>query len=129
MTIKTKKDRFSFQGINRSSPQELVLIALGAFNITLLKYKEEYTSLKKEIYVDKKLFSFKEEQLMFYLSVFKDIYALDRSICHKNKCHKRLYGQDFFFNLKEENLGEVSKIYFSRGSSEIEIEIIEYNEK
>lgn len=122
--IKSEKEKFSFQGLNRSSPDELIVAVLGGFDVTILKCRENYSTGEKEIYFDKNIIPMSEEKLFLYLSVFKKIYELDKSICEKNTCHERIYGQDLFFDFNEK--GEVSLIRITRGKTKAKIKVVEY---
>jgi hypothetical protein len=115
---------YQFPGLNRWTKEDLSLVALGAFDVTLLKYQETFKNNKKEIYLDKTFIPLNEEKALMYLSIVKDLYSLDHSICQKKLCRKSFYGQEFLMDLSD--TGEVSQIRLSRGEMKITIEVMSY---
>lgn len=114
----------SFSGVNRWSKTDLTVVALGPFDATLLRYKEDFVKYKKEIYIDRNFIPLSDEQAKLYLSVLRDIYSSDFSNCTKTLCRKTFYGQEFLFDLDAEK--KVTNIRFSRGKIKINVAVESY---
>lgn len=124
VTVTADKKSMTFPGVNRWTSTDLTVVALGAFDTTLLKYKETFANGKKEIFLDKNFIPISDEKAMMYLSLIRKLYELDRSICERKLCHKSIYGQDFWFDLND--AGEVSTIRMSRDEAKIKIQVVGY---
>ncbi len=113
-----KDKAMSFRGINLWSKDKLSLLALGDFDVTLLKYQEDFKSGHKEIYVHD-LLPLTGDQAKKYLSVVRSVYSLDHSICQERLCRTSFFGQEIQLNLNEKD--EVSLITFERQGLQVRV--------
>jgi hypothetical protein len=124
VTITADKKSMTFPGVNLWTPDDLTVVALGAFDTTLLKYKETFANGKKEIFVDRNFIPLSDEKAKMYLSIIRKLYELDRSICERKTCRKSIYGQEFIFDLNEAE--DVSSIRVLRDETKITIKVVGY---
>lgn len=124
VTVDVKGQKFQFPGMNQWTQTHLLVVALGAFDMTVMRYKESFKPTKKEIFIDHNVIPLSDEKMLLYLSILKDIYSLDHSICKEKLCRDSFYGQDFYFDLDEN--GAVKSIRATRENVKLNVEVVSY---
>lgn len=125
VTVESNGKTQTFFGVNKWSPQELTMVALGALDVTLVKYTENLKSGEKEVFIDKNFIPLTEQEAKEYLGHAKKIYSLDQSICEKKWCHKKIFGLvDLHFDLNDAH--EVSEMRFEVRDSKVRIKVVGY---
>lgn len=124
VSLNVKGSAHNFTGVNKWTPEQLTLVALGAFDVTLIKYSEDLVTFKQEIYVDPNFLPLTDEKAKAYLAFMKNFYSLDRSICKDKVCRKSFYGMEFFIHLNDAKA--VKDIKFERGDVKVNIQVVGY---
>lgn len=122
VALDVKGQSHNFMGVNKWTHDELTMVALGSFDVTLIKYFENLKSNKQEVYVNKNFLPLSDEKAKTYLGFLKKLYALDRSICDGKKCRESFFGQEFFFDLNDTN--QVESIKFERGDVKVNVKVV-----
>ena len=125
VTVERKGTTQSFSGVNKWTSHDLTLVALGAMDVTLIKYTENLMNGDQQVFIDENFIPMSEKQAKKYFGFVKEIYSLDRSICEKKRCHKKFYRtMDFYFDLNDAN--EVSEIWFEIRDAKVRIKVVGY---
>ncbi|MBA2405529.1 MAG: hypothetical protein H0V66_12205 [Bdellovibrionales bacterium] len=124
VALDVKGNKHNFTGVNKWSRDQLTLTALGAFDVTLIKFTDDLVNNKQQVYVDRNFLPLTDEKAKSYLSYLKNFYSLDRSICQGKVCRKNFYGMEFLFDLN--NLNQVERIKFTRDDVKVDIEVVGY---
>jgi hypothetical protein len=124
VSLNVKGSKHNFSGVNKWTKEQLTLIALGAFDVTLIRYSDDIVNNKQEVYVDKNFLPLTDEKAKSYLSYMKNFYSLDRSICSGKVCQKSFFGMDLLFHLNAAN--QVEHIKFKRGDMKVDIQVVGY---
>jgi hypothetical protein len=124
ISIQLKDKDLSFPGLNLWTPEKFVVVGLGPMDVTIIKYEEDKVNYKKDLYINKEFIPLEESRALQMISLLKEMYELDRSICEGKQCKKSFWGVPILFDLNE--LDQVSKIHAERQGIKVNVDITSY---
>jgi hypothetical protein len=124
ISINLKGKEMNFPGINLWSAERFVVIGLGPMDITMIKYEEDRVNYKNNLFINKEMIPLDESKALQMISLLKDMYSWDKSICSGNECKKTYFGVPIIFDLNEK--GEVSKFHAERQGVKVNVDVTSY---
>lgn len=122
--VTTKTNEMSFVGINQWTKERFVVVGLGPMDMTMIKYEENKVAYTKDLYINKELMPLEERHALQLLSLIKDMYDWDRSICEGQHCSKRVWGIPVKIELNTEN--QVSQISVAKDNITVVVDVTAY---
>ena len=122
--VKAKEIAMSFTGINQWTKERFVVVGLGPMDMTMIKYTENKENYTKDLYINKELIPIDEDRALKLMSLMKDMYSWDRSICEDKKCRDTFWGIPINIELNDQY--QVSKIMVSQGGVVVNVDVTSY---
>lgn len=124
ISVHTKNDILNFQGINQWTAEKFVVVGLGPMDMTVIKYEEDRVSYTKNLFINHEIIPISEDQAYKLMSLMREMYTWDRSICKDKICENSYWGLPIKLELGEKN--QVSKIIVVRGDVEVVVDVKNY---
>lgn len=124
VVVTTKTNKMSFTGINQWTKERFVVVGLGPMDMTMIKYEENKINYTKDLYINKELIPLEERHALQLLSLIKEMYDWDKSICDGLQCSKRVWGIPVKMELNEKN--QVSEISVEKDNIKVVVDITAY---
>lgn len=124
ISINLKDKDMSFPGVNLWSPEKFVVVGLGPMDMTIIKYDEDRVNYKKDLFINKELIPLDESRALQMISLLKEMYELDRSICTGKVCTKSFWGVPIIFELNAQD--QVSKFHAERKGIKVNVDVTSY---
>ncbi len=124
ITVHTKNTTLNFQGINQWTAEKFVVVGLGPMDMTVLKYEEDRVAYTKNLFINKEILPIDESRAYQLISLLREMYSWDRSICKEKICEDSYWGLPIKIELGEKN--QVSKILVVRGDIEVIVDVKNY---
>ena len=124
VVVKTRTNTMTFVGINQWTKERFVVVGLGPMDMTMIKYEENKIAYTKNLYINKELIPLEERHAMQLLSLIKDMYDWDQSICEDLHCSKSVWGIPVKIELNLEK--QVSQISVSKDNITVVVDVTAY---
>jgi hypothetical protein len=121
ISVTGKDKQLSFTGINQWSKERFVVIGLGPFDMTVIKYEENKETLNQELYINKEIIALDDDKVLKMMSLMKAMYYLDHSICDGKYCATSFWGVPIKLELNDQN--QVINIKIERGDIKVNVDV------
>lgn len=91
VSLNIKGKDMVFNGINKWSPEQFVVVGLGPFDMTLINYVENRESFVRNLYINKAILPLDDELALKVMELMEEMYSWDHSICKERVCKKNFF--------------------------------------